>query len=291
MLDHPELLEATGGREIFFEHEDGRVVLIYPMLGRVLVGTTDLEHDMNEPAVCTDEEVQYFFDLIRHVFPTIKVNEQDIVYKFSGVRPLPNHDDTAPGFVSRDYQVKETRLTDQTTMLSLIGGKWTTFRALSENLGSKALEFLGERQVQSTAGVAIGGGKNFPMNDGALSAWYAARESKASHDRLRILFERYGTRADQVMVQLGDNEQLLENTNELSVQEIAYLAENEQVGRLIDVFIRRTNLAFRGLVTKDLVNEVAHYLADPMGWDQSQLQAEIDHSLSVLAERHGVILS
>ncbi|MFJ2620234.1 FAD-dependent oxidoreductase [Glutamicibacter sp. NPDC087344] len=290
VLDHPELLAATGGREIFFEHEDGRIVLIYPMLGRVLVGTTDIEHDMNEPAVCTDEEIEYFFDLVHHVFPRIKVTQEQIVYKFSGVRPLPNHDDTAPGFVSRDYQVKETRLTDETTMLSLIGGKWTTFRALSETLGGKALEFLGEREMRSTVGVSIGGGADFPANEGELAAWFAARESVATRERLRILLERYGTGADAVLEHLGENEKLLEHTRELSCQEISYMAANEQVGRLIDVFIRRTNLAFRGLVTKELVTEVAHCLADQMGWDSSQTQAEIDHSLSVLAESHGVVL-
>ncbi|MGO4297047.1 FAD-dependent oxidoreductase [Glutamicibacter sp. MCAF14] len=290
VLDHPELLAATGGREIFFEHEDGRIVLIYPMLGRVLVGTTDLEHDMNEPAVCTDEEVEYFFDLVHHVFPGIKATEEQIVYKFSGVRPLPSHDDTAPGFVSRDYQIKETRLTDTTTMLSLIGGKWTTFRALSENLGGKALEFLGAREVKSTAGVAIGGGKNFPRNDGEVAAWFAARESRAGRERLRILLERYGTGADALLEAIGENETLLEHTKELSCEELAYMANNEQVGRLIDVFIRRTNLAFRGLVTKNLVIEVANCLADPMGWDKSQIQAEIDHSVSVLADAHGVLL-
>src|SRR5690606_13506244 len=64
VLDHPELLEATGGREIVFEHSDGRIVLIYPLKGRVQVGTTDLEADPREPARCTEEEVQYFFDLI-----------------------------------------------------------------------------------------------------------------------------------------------------------------------------------------------------------------------------------
>ncbi len=290
VLDHPELLAATGGREIFFEHEDGRIVLIYPMLGRVLVGTTDLEHDMNEPAICTDEEVDYFFELVHHVFPGIRVSEEQIVYKFSGVRPLPNHDDTAPGFVSRDYQVKETRLTDKTTMLSLIGGKWTTFRALSENLGGKALEFLGERETASTVGVAIGGGKNFPKNEGELAAWFAAREHLAGRERLRVLLERYGTGADAVLEALGSNETMLEHTNELSCQELAYMAKHEQVGRLIDVFIRRTNLAFRGLVTKKLVIEAANCLANPMEWDKSQIQAEIDHSLSVLAEAHGVTL-
>ncbi|WPR66408.1 glycerol-3-phosphate dehydrogenase/oxidase [Glutamicibacter protophormiae] len=289
VLDHPELLAATGGREIFFEHEDGRIVLIYPMLGRVLVGTTDLEHDMAEPAVCTEEEVDYFFELVRHVFPRITVRREQIVYKFSGVRPLPNHDDTAPGFVSRDYQVRETRLTDTTTMLSLIGGKWTTFRALSENLGSKALEFLGEREIRSTAGVAIGGGRDFPMNEGELAAWYAARESIAGRDRLRVLLERYGTGADAVLEQLGEDT-LLQHSGELSRQELAYMAAHEQVGRLIDVFIRRTNLAFRGLVTKDLVSEAGHCLAEPMGWDETRTQAEIAHTISVLAGSHGVVL-
>ncbi|HEY1104638.1 MAG TPA: FAD-dependent oxidoreductase, partial [Agromyces sp.] len=74
VLDHPELYAATAGREIFFEHEDGRIVLIYPLKGRVMVGTTDLEHDMREPAICTEEEVDYFFDLIAHVFPAVRVD-------------------------------------------------------------------------------------------------------------------------------------------------------------------------------------------------------------------------
>ena len=54
VLDHPGLLAACDGREIFFEHTDGRIVLIYPMGDRVLVGTTDVDADMTEDAVCTD---------------------------------------------------------------------------------------------------------------------------------------------------------------------------------------------------------------------------------------------
>lgn len=91
VIDDPELLAATGGRELFFEHEDGRIVLIYPLKGRVLVGTTDLEHDMADPIVCTEEEVDYFFSLISHVLPDITVDRSKIVYRFSGVRPLPGH--------------------------------------------------------------------------------------------------------------------------------------------------------------------------------------------------------
>src|SRR5690606_34125784 len=114
VLDNEELLQATGGRELFFEHSDGRIVLIYPLKGRVLVGTTDLEHDMHEPIVCTEEEVDYFLALIRHVLPAIRVDRSQIVYRFSGVRPLPGHGDLAPGFVSRDYRIESARLPGST---------------------------------------------------------------------------------------------------------------------------------------------------------------------------------
>ena len=98
VLEHEQLLAATGGRELFFEHSDGRIVLIYPLKGRVLVGTTDLEHNMRDAIECTEEEVDYFFDLIKHVFPEIAVDRSQIVYRFAGVRPLPGHGDLAPRF-------------------------------------------------------------------------------------------------------------------------------------------------------------------------------------------------
>ncbi len=64
-------------------------MLIYPLKGRVLVGTTDIDADPREVPVCTEEEIDYFFDLIHHVFPSISVTREQIVYNFSGIRPLP----------------------------------------------------------------------------------------------------------------------------------------------------------------------------------------------------------
>ena len=98
VLENTELLDATRGNEIFFEASDGRIVLIYPLKGRVMVGTTDIDADPSKPTVCTDDEIDYFFDLIAQVFPHISVSREQIVYTFSGIRPLPRHDDVAPGF-------------------------------------------------------------------------------------------------------------------------------------------------------------------------------------------------
>ena len=96
VLDNPELLAACDGREMFFENTDGRIVLIYPMGGRVMVGTTDIDADMSQDAVCTEEEIDYFIELVWHVFPRIAVTREQIVYTFSGVRPLPHHERPSP---------------------------------------------------------------------------------------------------------------------------------------------------------------------------------------------------
>ncbi|MFC7849744.1 glycerol-3-phosphate dehydrogenase/oxidase [Arthrobacter sp. NPDC057388] len=295
VLDHPDLLAACGGREIFFEHTDGRIVLIYPMGDRVLVGTTDVDADMSEDAVCTDEEVDYFFDLIGHVFPDIAVDRSQIVYSFSGVRPLPRHDATQPGFVSRDYRIErrgpETgALEGGAVVLSLVGGKWTTFRALAEHLTDDVLAELGTGRKISTAKLPIGGGSGFPDSEAGIQKWIKAHMGPhRDADRTAGLLTRYGTRAGEIISHLdGGPDRLLRSTRELSVRELQFMAANEQVGHLVDVLIRRTSLAFRGLVTGELLNEAAQILAEPLGWDAARVAAEINHSQEVLKRYHGV---
>lgn len=295
VLDHPGLLAACKGREIFFEHTDGRIVLIYPMGDRVLVGTTDVDADMSEDAVCTDEEVEYFFDLIGHVFPDIAVKHSQIVYSFSGVRPLPRHDATQPGFVSRDYRI-ERRSAEAgaqaggAVVLSLVGGKWTTFRALAEHLTDDVLAELETERKISTAKLAIGGGSGFPDSDAGVQKWIKAHMAPdRDADRTAGLLTRYGTRAEEVISYLdAGSDRPLRSTRELSVRELQFMAANEQVGHLVDVLIRRTSLAFRGLVTGELLNEIAQTLAEPLGWDAAGMAAEINHAQEVLKRNHGV---
>lgn len=303
VLDHPELLAACNGREIFFEHTDGRIVLIYPMGDRVLVGTTDVDADMAEDAVCTESEIDYFFDLIGHVFPDITVDREQIVYTFSGVRPLPRHDATQPGFVSRDYRIERRASAAAAAgagqgggavVLSLVGGKWTTFRALAEHLSNNVLAELGIERKVSTAKLAIGGGAGFPDSEDGVQRWIKAHMAAGRDaDRTAGLLTRYGTRAEEVISFLDGAPQsapdrLLHSTRELSVRELEFMAQNEQIGHLIDVLIRRTSLAFRGLVTGELLNEVADILAGPLGWDAATRTSEISHAQEVLKRFHGV---
>jgi glycerol-3-phosphate dehydrogenase len=296
VLDHPELLEACQGREIFFEHTDGRIVLIYPMGDRVLVGTTDVDADMGQDAVCTDEEIAYFFDLIGHVFPSIAVTREQIVYTFSGVRPLPRHDAAQPGFVSRDYRIERREAASSApsgsgaVVLSLVGGKWTTFRALAEHLTNDVLAELGMQRRISTAQLPIGGGAGFPADEAGVQKWIKEHMAGGRDaDRTAGLLTRYGTRAEAVMAYLDSApDRLLHSTRELSVRELEFMAAHEQVGHLVDVLIRRTSLAFRGLVSGELLNEVAEVLSVPLGWDQAARAAQIRHAQDMLQRFHRV---
>lgn len=291
VLDHPDLYRELDGRELFFENNDGRIVLIYPLKGRVMVGTTDLEADIREPSVTTEDEIDYFFDLVRHVFPSFRLDRSQIVYSFSGIRPLPKHDDEAPGFVSRDYRIERTNIAVRpgSTLLSLVGGKWTTFRALAEHISTDVLEILGKTRSVSTVGLAIGGGKGFPTTDAALRVWLASNSDLVGTARAEALLGRYGTRATEVIdyiVEKGDVQ--LNSSVEYSRTEIEYLVTQESVVHLPDLLLRRTSIAFTGSITPALLEELADVMAEQLGWDALTRDAEVLDTRTLLATAHGV---
>lgn len=284
VLDHPQLLAATRGREIFFEYDDGRIVLVYPIGDRVLVGTTDIEADPAQEAVCTEEEVDYFLGLLGSVFPGIPVDRSQIVYRFSGIRPLPRHDGTSPGAVSRDYRIEEPDRTGGPAVLTLVGGKWTTFRALGETLSNRVLALLGVERRVSTLGRSIGGGQGFPRD---RERWMARYLADVDVSRRRTLLERYGTRAVEVAETLAGAEDRPLAGGILSTGELRYLAAHERVVHLADLVFRRTGLAFTGRADRAALEEIGGELAAVLGWDDLRLDAEIEDCVARLCRSSG----
>jgi len=290
VLDHPELLAATRGRELFFENDDGRIVLIYPLKGRVMVGTTDIDADPRQPVVCTEEEVDYFFELVHHVLPEIQLDRSQIVYRFSGIRPLPRHDDETPGFVSRDYRIEPAELPGGALLLSLVGGKWTTFRALGEHMANLALARLGVSRVVGTQTLAIGGGKDFPRTDQDRAAWVAAHSAKVGAEHAERLLLRYGTSAAAIIESFTADDAPLKNLEGYSTDEVRFLAGQEQVEHLGDLIYRRTSVAFVGAITAALLDELAELAGDTLGWSAERRRDEVATATRDLAELHQVTL-
>ena len=293
VVDHPQLFAELDGRELFFENSDGRIVLIYPVKGRVLIGTTDIFVDAAGPVVCTHEEVTYFFELVKHILPGITLQESHIVFRYSGIRPLPRHEEAQPGFVSRDYRIVNGILPSSSgvPLLSIVGGKWTTFRALGEQVCNDILTIMGKERRVSTHGLAIGGGRDYPSRPSERDEWLGKRAGLLTRERLETLLERYGTRADDVIeATLREGDKPLRSISTYSSAEVRYLVREENVVRLDDFFLRRTSLAFAGGITTELVEEIADMVGEALTWSPQRRSAEIDRVWQILRDYHGVDL-
>jgi glycerol-3-phosphate dehydrogenase len=294
VLNHPELRAAIGNSEFFFENKDGRIVLIFPLQDRVLVGTSDIRIDNPDEARCTEEEVDYFIGMIARVFPAIKVTREHIVFRFAGVRPLGSSAAKNTGQYSRDHSI-EVLSGDWTNLAfpvySLVGGKWTSFRAFAEQVTDKALAFLGSARRKSTRELPIGGGRGFSNDineqkrqvDG-LAAW-----TGLDRNHLQILYSRYGSRSETVASFIKRSaDESLKSLPDHTCREIAFLALHEKVCHLDDLILRRTMLAMLGRLTRERIEELAEVLGDSLSWDAGQKKAEAARALRLLAERHGV---
>ena len=290
VLKNAELRKAIGEHMIFFELKDGRLVLIFPLWDKVLVGTS--EHAIQDPdqARCTQDEVDYFIGMIGRVFPDIQVDPSQIVFRFSGVRPLPYTHAGSVFHVTRNHHIQED-IHGSLPVYSLVGGKWTSFRTFAEQVTDKALAFLGLPRKASTHNLPIGGGRDYPHDEENIKKWLGDLQARTGLPRGQVetLFRRYGTRARQVceFILAGQDTPLVAYPN-FSCREIQYLVQVEKIIHLDDLLLRRTFLAYLGELNLPLIKEMADVVGSELGWNDLQKKAEIERSLAILADKHGV---
>ncbi len=295
ILDNPDLHAAIGENEFFFENKDGRIVLIFPLEERVLIGTSDIPIADPDQAHCTEEEIDYFIDMVRIVFPDIPVRRDQIVFQFSGVRPLPAGDAGSPGQISRDHSIEQTPPVNGRNfpIYNLVGGKWTSFRAFSEETADLVLGLLNMPRNIDTRNLAIGGGRNFPQDEEARTAWIesVSQEFNIDADRVRELFNRYGTRAEAVAAFIADGEDRpLETLPTYSRREIEYIAKTEMVIHANDFFLRRSMLAKLGHLSQAGIVEITNIIGGTLDWDTAQVEKEIRRACEILKGRHRMTL-
>lgn len=293
MVDHPELHRILNNSALYFENKDGRLLFVAPMEDRVQIGTTDIRIEDPDDAICTDEEIDYFFTSLKHVIPGVQVDRSHIVFHFSGVRPLPSSDAGFTGMVSRDHSIRTVEPDDDIhfPIHSLIGGKWTTYRAFAEQVTDKVLAALGRSRQATTEHLPIGGGAGYPQDEATKTQWIK-RVSDAGGlpiERVETLLQRYGTRAEAVVTYLaGGEDRPLPALPHFSQREIMFIALNEKVVHLDDVLLRRTLLALMGRVDGAGLVQLADAVGAALGWSAEQKHAEIERTAALLQRQHGV---
>ncbi|MCH8616367.1 glycerol-3-phosphate dehydrogenase [Sphingomonas sp. SM33] len=246
-----------GDHAFILQGDDGRVVFAIPF-ERVftLVGTTDVDWsgDASTPAI-TEGEIDYLLAIVGRTF-TSTVSRSDIVWTYSGVRSLID-DGKSASKVTRDYALE---LDDNgPPLLSVIGGKLTTYRRLAERALDRLAPFFPGESAQSHDDFLPGG----DLPDGDVAAYSEALASRfpelpaAMVDRLA---RTYGTRAEAILKGARTLADLGEDFGAgLTSREIEYLVAHEWAGTAEDVVFRRTKLGLR--LSKQDVSRVAAYLA------------------------------
>ncbi len=295
VLDYPPLIEAAGDEMVHFVNRDGRILIVYPFFGRVIVGTTDLHADDPDTVQCDEDEVDYLLASVRLVFPDLKPDRSHIVFRFSGIRPLSRQDTVVTGQISRDHSCLVLPPGQQVNfpVYSLVGGKWTTFRAFSEQVADNLLDSLGRSRRIRTEDRRIGGGAGYPVSDQARQAWIAQAQSRYGlpADQIDRLLERYGTYANHVMDYLtAGTDTPLMHQPDYTRREIEFIVANEDVVRLDDLIMRRTLIGLLGELTPALLDELAAITAHVKGWTANETQQQIEYVRQLFANRYGVNL-
>ncbi|MEM7696611.1 MAG: glycerol-3-phosphate dehydrogenase [Pseudomonadota bacterium] len=230
-----------------FQNADKRIIFAIPYEDDfTLVGTTDRDFEGDpRDAKITPEETRYLCEAASAYFKE-PVRENDIVWTYSGVRPLYDDGASAAQEATRDYVLKRDGGEGKPVSLNVFGGKLTTYRKLAEAAVAELSAALGEKGKPWTGSAPLPGG-HFPL-----------AESKTYHKRLleaypfvpealaKRLARLYGTRADAILKGAGGLDGLGRCFGaDLYAREVQYLVDHEWARTAEDVLWRRTKLGLR----------------------------------------------
>ena len=231
----------------FFQNSDSRVIFAIPYENDfTLIGTTEVDHPEpeNKPE-CSIEEAQYLISFASKFFKH-PLTTKDILWSYSGVRPLFDKNEKSANAVTRDYTIKLENNSGKPPLLNVFGGKITTYRKLSENAVNKLTPFFPKSGPSWTKGAPLPGGdflvkdfdnmvKNLSENYSFLDDFWAKR-----------LVRAYGTLAWDILGTSKHKKHLgIDFGKTLTEVEVRWLAKHEFTTNTEDLIWRRSKLGLR----------------------------------------------
>jgi glycerol-3-phosphate dehydrogenase len=272
--------------------EDGRVIFAIPWMGRVLVGTTDQETEPDDDLTVTQSEVEYLLRHLNHYYSTRQYRAEDVVSVFAGIRPLVRSGHAQTKELARDHEVE----VDQASgLISILGGKWTTYRYMAEQTIDvlqrelKSTFHGGKPTATKTRKHVLAGGRNY-----SPKYWQTlARENALEETAARHLAEKFGTEAPAVLElvkQDPDLRQPMVNGAAPIRAEAVYCSRTEMACTIEDVLARRTGLQYYSLdMAIAAAPVVASLLAQEQGWSKQQEAAAINnYSQKLMRMQHAI---
>jgi glycerol-3-phosphate dehydrogenase len=236
-----------GAHAFILQNDDERVVFAIPYEGRyTLIGTTDVLFS-GDPAdiAITPDEVTYLCRALSRTFASAPT-PADVVWSYAGVRPLYDDDASDPSAITRDYVLELDGGAGRAPLLSIFGGKITTYRRLAEEALHKLGTVLPISEPAWTARSVLPGG-DIGSDLAAFEARTRARYPWLPAPTARRLVRAYGSRVDRILDGAGSLSDLGDDLGAgLSSHEVAYLRREEWAVTATDILWRRSKLGLHG---------------------------------------------
>ncbi len=238
-----------GEQAHILQNEDQRIVFTIPYMDRfTIIGTTDREYTGNPNKVdITDAEADYILKVVNAHFKK-QLSRDDVVHSYSGVRPLCNDESDNPSAITRDYTLSLTGSAEEAPMLSVFGGKLTTYRKLAESAMAQLRPFFSQMRESWTAKATLPGGESMTTPQALASELQAKAPwlPQAIAARWAITYGARSWRLLEGAQGLSDLGQAIGGG--LYTREVDYLCEQEWATTAEDILWRRTKL---GLFTTE----------------------------------------
>lgn len=256
--------------------QDGRVFFAIPWSGRTVLGTTDTDFKGDPAAISVDAaDVAYLLQAANHHFPTCRLTADDVIATWVGLRPLIKVDSSHASDVPREHKIFRDG-----KMITIAGGKLTTYRRMAAEVVDSAVDVAGLRCAGSSTGGALLPGARGLSEDFDRLARELAEEGDVPEDVASRLANVYGARAREVLAQLAKDRSLAARVSpdrDVILAEVAHAVERELALTVEDVLVRRTSLALsaadQGLGGAE---RVASVMAARLGWDAREKQRSLD---------------
>jgi len=254
-----------------------RFYFVVPWEGRVNIGTTDTDYEGGKDSPQAEaEEMTEILNAVNSYFPEAQLGPSDVISAWAGLRPLitdANAKDTTA--VSRKEEVIETA----DGLISIGGGKLTTYRAMAEHGINLALERLGlAANDKTTADIPISGGEMSRV-ELEMTAKQIAQHYELPMDITRHLIFTYGSNFDILIRLMREDEHLRDRlVADLPIvkAEIVYAVRNELAVTLADALTRRTRLAIlAGKEALQCADVAAALMAKELGWNEAETARQI----------------
>lgn len=251
----PKMYE--GKHAYFLQHQDNRVIFIIPYHGFSMIGTTDVAYNGSLDKVhISDEEIDYLTGLVNSYFK-VSISAKDIVYSWSGIRPLLATEGSEARSLSRDYHYHFSE--KPAPAITIYGGKITTYRQLAEEIVNQLKPLFPDMLPCATRHTPLPGASINGMNFAEYSHYAKEKYQWLGSDLLSRYLNSYGTCLEIFMSSCTDfNSMGIHFGSSLYQVEVDYLIKYEWASDVDDILKRRTKLILE--MGMESQNKLVHYL-------------------------------